>query len=66
MVDGQRLLAVSIEHLIDAVQTLDQAGYPGDVGIVAHVDMDRLVVDDGEGPRCPWVQVLPALLGVDI
>ncbi|KZS80287.1 hypothetical protein A4G31_26895 [Mycobacterium persicum] len=66
MINCQALLRVSVHDLVHPVKRCDQARYPGDIGRVAHIDMGGLMVGDGERPRCPRVQVFPALLGVDI
>ena len=66
MVQPVRRLAGRVEHLGHAGQAGAELRDRREVGRVADVDVGDLVVGDGERPRRPRVQVLHAVLGVDL
>ena len=66
VVEAVRRLRAAVEHLVDAGELGAQPADRLEVGGVVDVDVRDLVVGDGEGPRGPRVEVLHAVLGVDL
>src|SRR5207302_599973 len=65
VVEPDRVLALLVQELLDAGERLESHPRPTEILGIAHVDMRDLVIRDGERPRGPGVEELPAerLLG---